>query len=71
LRLRASRRPALQQPDMTAVESFLDMGGYAAFVWPAYGVAALVLIGVFLQRWRRLRAAERALGPGSNEGRRR
>ncbi len=56
---------------MTAVESFLEMGGYAAFVWPAYGVAALVLVGVFLQRWRRLRAAERALGPEPKEGRRR
>lgn len=56
---------------MTAVESFLEMGGYAAFVWPAYGVAAFVLIGVLLQRWRRLRAAERALGPEPNERRRR
>jgi heme exporter protein D len=22
---------------------FLNMGGYAAFVWPSYGIAALVL----------------------------
>jgi heme exporter protein D len=40
---------------------FLDMGGYAAFVWPAYAVAALVLVGFALVSWRRLRAAERAL----------
>ena len=40
---------------------FLEMGGYAAFVWPAYGVAALVLVGFALVSWRRLRAAERAL----------
>lgn len=46
---------------MTALERFFAMGGYAAFVWPAYGVAAIVLIGFFWQRWRRLRAAERAL----------
>ncbi len=40
---------------------FFEMGGYAAFVWPAYGVAALVLILFALSSWRRLRAAERAL----------
>jgi len=26
-------------------ESFLYMGGYAMYVWPAYGVTALVLVG--------------------------
>ena len=31
---------------MTALESFLAMGGYARFVWPAYGVAAVVLIAM-------------------------
>lgn len=25
-------------------ESFLYMGGYAVYVWPAYGMTALVLI---------------------------
>jgi heme exporter protein D len=25
--------------------SFWQMGGYAAFIWPAYGVSALGLIG--------------------------
>lgn len=28
-----------------SLESFLYMGGYALYVWPAYGIAALVLIG--------------------------
>jgi heme exporter protein D len=40
---------------------FFHMGGDAAFVWPAYGVAALMLIAFALMSWRRLRAAERAL----------
>ena len=40
---------------------FFDMGGDAAFVWPAYGVAALMLVAFALLSWRRLRAAERAL----------
>jgi heme exporter protein D len=36
------------------------MGGYAAYVWPAYGVAALVLIALLVHSWRnaRRRAAE-------------
>ena len=39
---------------------FLAMGGYAAYVWPAYGFAALVLIALLAQSWRgaRRRAAE-------------
>lgn len=26
------------------LESFWNMGGYAAYVWPAYGITALVLL---------------------------
>ena len=26
------------------MSEFLSMGGYAAFVWPSYGITALVLI---------------------------
>jgi len=44
-----------------SVSQYFMMGGYAGYVWPAYGVAALVLIGFALSSWRRLRAAERAL----------
>ena len=40
---------------------FFEMGGDAAFVWPAYGVAALMLVAFACLSWRRLRAAERAL----------
>jgi len=29
-------------------QAFFDMGGYARFVWPAYGVAALVLTGLLI-----------------------
>ena len=28
------------------------MGGYAAYVWPAYGIAALVLVALLVQSWR-------------------
>ena len=27
-----------------AWDTFFDMGGYAAFVWPAFGLSTLVLI---------------------------
>lgn len=36
-----------------------DMGPYAVYIWPAYGVSALALIGVTLWTflaWRRARA---------------
>ena len=37
---------------------FFDMGGDAAFVWPAYGVAVLMLIVFAVLSWRRLRARD-------------
>ncbi len=37
---------------------FFAMGGYAAFVWPAYGLAALVLIGLLAVSLKGLREAE-------------
>ena len=41
---------------------FFGMGGYAVFVWPAYAVAAVALIGLLVQSLRdlRKRAAELA-----------
>jgi heme exporter protein D len=43
------------------MSTFFDMGGDAAFVWPAYAVALLMLLAFAALSWRRLRAAERAL----------
>ena len=40
---------------MDVIESWFAMGGYAGFVWPAYGVAAVVLGGLALFAWRRHR----------------
>jgi len=41
------------------MSAFFDMGGYAAFVWPAYAVTfAVVLLNIF---WAR-RALERSRG---------
>jgi heme exporter protein D len=47
---------------MTAdISHYLAMGGYAAFVWPAYGVALVVLGGLAWHSWRRYRASTDAL----------
>ena len=48
-------------PGMDALFGWLGMGGYAAFVWPAYAIAAVVLGGLTLHSWRRYRASAAAL----------
>jgi heme exporter protein D len=47
---------------VTALAAWAAMGGYAAFVWPAYGVAAAVLGGLSLYCWRRHRRSAADLG---------
>lgn len=49
---------------------YLAMGGYAAFVWPAYAVAVVVIGGITVQSWLRYRASRRALDRVQREGRR-
>ena len=46
---------------MDRLEAFLAMGGYGAFVWPAFTVTALVMVWLLVTTLRRLRARERAL----------
>lgn len=38
------------------MNEFFYMGGYAAFVWPALGVSALVLTVLYVQSYRALHA---------------
>ena len=38
---------------------YLAMGGYAAFIWPAYGLTVLALVGILWSSLASLRAAER------------
>ena len=40
---------------------FFAMGGYAAYIWPAYAVTALVLVGLLIASLRGLRAREATL----------
>ena len=50
---------------------FLHMGGYAAFVWPAYGVTLLVvLLNIFWARrllWQAKQEARRRLATQGSE----
>jgi heme exporter protein D len=34
------------------LSEFLAMGGYAAYVWSAFGFALIVLMGLLAQSWR-------------------
>ncbi len=43
------------------IAAWLAMGGYATFVWPAYGLAAAVLGGLAWHSWRRHRGSNEAL----------
>lgn len=44
---------------MSGLAHALAFSGYGAYVWPAYGFAAAVLIGLFIAARRRLARAER------------
>ncbi len=46
---------------MSGVALWLAMGGYAVFVWPAYGIAAIVLGGLAVHSWWRHRQSTRRL----------
>jgi heme exporter protein D len=39
----------------------LAMGGYAAYVWPAFGFALVVLLGLLVQSWHAARQREAEL----------
>ncbi len=43
------------------MSAFLAMGGYAAFVWPAYGVTGILLAGAVIVTWRDYRRAKARL----------
>ncbi len=46
---------------MERVTTFLEMGGYAAFVWPALGLTAIVLVALVWISLRQVNAAEAEL----------
>ena len=56
---------------MSGVTAFLTMGGYAQFVWPAYGAAAFVLIGLLAWTLAGYRRCQRELEALQRQGERR
>ena len=57
---------------MERVGIFLEMGGYAAYVWPALGLTVVILVAMAVASIGRMRAAERALDDAEQRfGRRR
>ena len=40
-------------------QSFVAMGGYAGYVWPAYGLTALMFVGMLVWTLRSLKARRR------------
>ncbi|MBL29014.1 MAG: heme exporter protein CcmD [Rhodospirillaceae bacterium] len=46
---------------MGDASNFLAMGGYALYVWPAYAVAAIVMIALVITTYRAYRAREAEL----------
>ena len=46
--------------------TFFAMGGYAAYVWPAYVLSAVALIAVGIASWRALRRTERLVALSEN-----
>jgi heme exporter protein D len=43
------------------------MGGYAAFIWPAYGLAIIVIGGLIVASFLRLRRVREALSTLEND----
>lgn len=41
------------------MNEFFAMGGYAAYVWPAYAVSIVALIALAVISWRDMKRAER------------
>jgi len=37
---------------MESISEFIHMGGYAAFVWPSFGITALIMIAIAIDSWR-------------------
>jgi len=44
---------------MDGIGDILAMGGYGAYVWPAFGIAAILLVGILLATLSSLRHREK------------
>ena len=56
---------------MSSFSTFFAMGGYGAYVWPAYGLTAVAFIGVLIWTFTGLRSRRREEQALSATGRQR
>lgn len=40
---------------------FIEMGGYASYIWPVYGLAAIMMVGLILHALSRRKSVEKEL----------
>ncbi|WP_282604955.1 heme exporter protein CcmD [Pelagibius sp. Alg239-R121] len=52
---------------MDSFQSFLEMGSYGGYVWPSYGLSAVIMAGLVIVTLRRLRAREQELAQRQGE----
>ena len=48
-------------PAMDRIATFFAMGGYAAYVWPAFAITAIVMTGLLVETLRTLHRREREM----------
>jgi heme exporter protein D len=53
---------------MAAMEHFFAMGGYAVFVWPAFGVALVIMAALAFQSLANYRRRQRELARLERDG---
>ena len=49
-----------------AASNFFAMGGYAAFVWPAYGISLIALVVLLAVSWRWMKRVERIVAASND-----
>ena len=52
---------------MSQFFTFLDMSGYGIFIWPAFGISAIVLLGILVHSQRFLKRTEQELETLNNQ----
>ena len=40
---------------METMSTFFEMGGYGAYIWPCYGVTAVLMVGILMSSMRSLK----------------
>ena len=40
------------------MQDFLNMGGYGSYLWPSYGITAVVMLGVLIASLKSLKSTE-------------